>query len=93
MRNLVAARALAHSRQHPHNFIIAYADGPFPMARKIGANDWNQFNELLTESVKLRAVSFQRLISLALEASGSSDVLILQQLEAWLSERIRRVAP
>jgi hypothetical protein len=92
MRNLVAARALAVSRKQPFSFIVAYADGPFPMARKVGGREWSEFTELLTGTVALRAVSFQSLLSAALDAANSADALVIQRLQAWVADKVRRAA-
>lgn len=92
MRNLVAARALAQQSGRPHSFVIACAEGEFPMSRKIQTAEWQRFTELLTGAVELRAVSFQRLLSVGREATGAADGEVIDRLRAWVDQKVLRAA-
>ena len=92
MRNLVAAHALTLSLGRPHAFVIAYADGPFAMPRKVKSKAWREFTAGLAGAVELREVSFQSLIDLARHASTPSDTVILDRLAQWVEGKVRKAA-
>lgn len=92
MRNMVAAHALERQEGLPHSFIIAYADGPFPMARKIKSGHWQTFADTSTGAVQLRTVSFQHLIELGMAVTTGSDAAVLGRLDEWVEDKVRRAA-
>jgi hypothetical protein len=92
MRNLVAAHALTRSLGRPHAFVIAYAEGPFAMPRKVKSKAWRQFTARLAGAVELREVSFQSLIAVARHASAPSDTVILDRLARWVEGKVRKAA-
>lgn len=93
MRNLVAAHALTQSLGRPHAFVIAYADGPFAMPRKVKSKAWRKFTAGLAGTVALREVSFQSLIAVARHASAPSDTVQLDRLAQWVEGKVREAAP
>lgn len=92
MRNLVAAHVLTQSVGRPHAFVIAYADGPFEMPRKVKSEAWREFTAGLAGAVELREVSFQSLIAVARHASASSDKVLLDRLAHWVEGKVRKAA-
>jgi hypothetical protein len=92
MRNMVAAAALARREEVPHSFIVAYADGPFAMADKVRAGDWQRFAALSTGSVALRTVSYQQLIAVGQRAVTGGDAAVLARLASWVDDKVRRAA-
>jgi hypothetical protein len=93
MRNLVAARALGCSFDLPAAFILVYAEGPFPMAKRIKSPQWDVFLETVAEkAVPFRSVSYQQLIALARSAATATDQGVLSDLADWLDQRLRTVA-
>lgn len=93
MRNMVGARAMERRDGMPHTFLVVYADGPFPMARKIQSDEWRRFLAHSTGLVQGRTVSFQRLVALAIEAVSGPDVTTIEALAAWIDDKVRRAAP
>lgn len=92
MRNLVAAHALTQSMGRPHAFVIAYADGPFAMPRKVKSKAWREFTTGLAGAVALREVSFQSLIAVARHASVPSDKVLLDRLAQWTDGKVEKAA-
>lgn len=93
MRNLVACAALAEKASKCSAFLVVYADGPFPMAKKVQDDDWAEFSRLTEgREVSLVAVSYQSLIQFACEAASSQDRPVLQRLAAWINRKITDVA-
>ena len=89
MRNLVAARALGQRRNRPSSFVVVYAEGQYPMAEKVKNTEWKQLMETVTgRAVPLRAVSYQRLLDLAIKAATANDQLVLQNLKQWITRKI-----
>jgi hypothetical protein len=89
MRNLVAALALGRSCRRSAAFVVVYADGQFPMARKVKSTDWAHLeNAVAGRLVPLRAVSYQQLLSLAQTVCASADRRVLDELGAWMADRI-----
>lgn len=93
MRNLVAARALAIRAGKTAMFVLLYVEGPFPMAKKIVSNEWAQFVRLVAgHAVALRTTSYQRLNSLAADATMGHDRLILGELATWMERKFAGAA-
>ena len=90
---MVAAHALTLRDKLPHSFVIAYADGPFPMAKKIKTAAWRDFVASSTSVVPLRTASFQQLIQLGMSATTGSDAAVLEELAHWVENKTRRAAP
>jgi hypothetical protein len=93
MRNLVAARALSQEAGVPAAFGLVYADGPFPMAKKVRDPAWR---EPLTKSVAgravhLEAVSYQELIRVAQDAAIVEDHKTLADLREWVQSKFDKV--
>ncbi len=93
MRNLVAARALGIKMKLPSAFVIVYADGPFPMARKVSTHEWSKFTDLAKDrTVPLRTVSYQALHAVALNAVSRHDRPILDELDVWTKRKFSTVS-
>jgi hypothetical protein len=92
MRNLVAAHALTQSLGRPHAFVIAYADGPFAMPRKVKSKAWREFKAGLAGAVELREVSFQSLIVAARQASTTSESALIGRLGQWVDRKVGAAA-
>ncbi len=93
MRNLVAARALTHKCGVPAAFVVVYADGPFPMARKVRTEEWAALIRLTEgRAVLFRAVSYQHLHSVAAAASSTPDRPELDELSAWMGQKYKTVS-
>ena len=95
MRNLVAASEIGRSLGLPAAFVVAYADGPFPMAQKIAAaetdmgSDWARLKEqTVGGSVALRTCAYQQLVSLANDAADPGDVTTIRQLDSWVAAKV-----
>jgi hypothetical protein len=92
MRNLVAARAMMGVSNLPHSFIIVYAAGAFPVARKLDTPEWKSFVNQLTGEVPIQTISFQSLLSVAKSAATMDDLSILDDLSGWVEQKVRRAA-
>ena len=92
MRNLVSAHALTLQSGRPHSFLIAYADGPFPMSRKLRSGEWAEFRSNLTDTVTLQTVSFQTLVAIAKRACAGHDMTTMASLADWVNGKIRAAA-
>jgi hypothetical protein len=93
MRNLVVARALSQNAGVPAAFGLVYADGPFPLAKKLKDRAWK---EQLTKSVSgravhLEAVSYQELIRVARDVALNEDLEKLNELKAWVQGKFDEV--
>jgi hypothetical protein len=51
MRNLVAARAIGQRESKVVAFVLVYAQGGFPMARKLKSKEWQTFEATVKKSV------------------------------------------
>lgn len=92
MRNLVAARKLAAARQRPACAIV-YADGPFPMAKKVAGKEWQAFKARTAgKSVPLTEMSYQRVLDTLRASATTEDRSLLERLTAWATQRIDEVA-
>ena len=92
MRNLVAARALSIAKGVPSAFIVVFADGPFPMARKVRVAEWNELISRTTgREVPMAAMSYQSLLALALRVASSVDRAVLTELHDWVERKVRSV--
>jgi hypothetical protein len=93
MRNLVAARVLARQQQMSAGFVVAYVDGPFPMASRVKSTDWTRL-ATLTEgrTVSFRTISFQRLHAVASAAASRDDTRILNDLWVWMARKLSATA-
>lgn len=88
MRNLVAAAAMSHEADAAAAVTIAYADGPFPMAKKVRYQEWAEFIHLVRSTVLFRAISYQALAALALEAAHPADRSTLSDCRDWIDHKI-----
>jgi hypothetical protein len=93
MRNLVVARALSLKAGVPAVFVLVYADGPFPMAKKLKDPTWRK---QLTDSIAGRAVhfealSYQELIRVAQDAAIDEDAKKLEELIDWVQRKFDEV--
>lgn len=92
MRNLVACCALGESIGKKGAFIVLYADGPFPMAKKVKTGDWAKFQPLVKEKeVLLVTMSYQELLKVATAAAAAEDVDVLNRLTVWVNGKITSV--
>jgi len=88
MRNLVAARALGKESELPAAFVVVYADGAFPMARKVKSEEWQRLVETTSDrAVALRVASYQQLLAWAATAAVPDERPILQDLTAWIERK------
>lgn len=93
MRNLVACYAMCDTPPKQGAFIVVYADGPFPMARKIATRNWQDFVTLTSgRNVPLRTVSYQQLIEIAVAAAESPDRDVVERLRDWVHRKVGEVA-
>lgn len=92
MRNIVAARALSVSAGKAGAFVLAYADGPFPMAGHVASSDWSRLEALVRGVVPLRAVSYQQLLQVAARAVVAAERGIVSELDSWVNGKIATVA-
>ena len=93
MRNLAAARALSLKAGVPAAFGLVYADGPFPMAKKLNDKKWK---DRLTDSVAGRAVhlegiSYHELIRVARDVAIGEDAKTLKDLSDWVQGKFDEV--
>jgi hypothetical protein len=93
MRNLVAARALSQGAAVPAAFSLVYADGPFPIAKKLRDLQWKKrlSDSVTGRAVHLEAVSYQELIRLARDAASAEDRKILEDLREWVQIKFDEV--
>ena len=90
MRNLVACRALAKEAGKEGAFVIVYADGPFPMAKKVCSQRWRDFVSLTRgKQVPLRHISYQELIRKATAAATPGDAAVLKELAVWVEGKVK----
>ena len=74
MRNLLAAQALGRERGVKSAALVVYVDGDFPMAKKVRTEDWKLLQEKVAgRAVPLRAVSYQELLKVAIDAAPATD--------------------
>jgi hypothetical protein len=93
MRNLVAARAIGQRESKSVAFVLVYAPGNFPMARKLKSEDWRTFEARVRKSVvQMGVVSYQDLIKTARQVAGKADGEVLERLEHWVNKKLRNVA-
>jgi hypothetical protein len=93
MRNLVAARELGRLRKVPSAFVVVYADGPFPMAKKVTEMDWARLAAAVSgRTVPLRWMSYQRLLDVALKVASPDDRRILHDLSMWVIGKVNAAA-
>lgn len=92
MRNLLAAAAMSNIAGARAAFVILYADGPFPMARKLRSPDWRRFEALVSGSVTLRTVSYQGILVWACEAAEDEDRDVLKECGAWMHRKLLAAA-
>jgi hypothetical protein len=93
MRNLVACAALTQSTKKQGLFAVVYADGPFPMARKIRSPEWQAFTRCVHgRSVPVAAASYQELLAQALGVASGPDVAVLERLKKWVERKVATVA-
>jgi hypothetical protein len=93
MRNLVAARALAQEAGVPSAFALVYADGPFPIAKKLKDLAWENrlMDSVAGRAVLLEAVSYQELIRVAQDAAIDEDAETLEELKQWVQRKFDEV--
>jgi hypothetical protein len=88
MRNLVAAKAMAAVEGRKPAAVILYADGEFPMANRIRQNTWSSFTDLLRGTVTFCAVSYQELLSWAVESALPRDRHVLEDCQSWMIRKV-----
>lgn len=88
MRNLVGAYALGVTSHRAGAFAIVYADGAFPMAKKLRTKEWATFVAQLTGAVPLRSASYQELVTRAREATSGADGSALDALARWVARKV-----
>jgi hypothetical protein len=93
MRNLVAARALSLKARVPAAFGLVYADGPFPMAKKLKDPEWKRqlTKSVAGRAVHLEAVSYQELIRVARKVAIDEDSKTLEDLSDWVHGKFDEV--
>ncbi len=93
MRNLVQCSAIAHHYHLRPAFVIAYADGPFAVAKEIRSPAWQGFlSTLQPRHLPLATLSYQELIALAKQNSAPQETPTWQALGEWVDEKIIRSA-
>lgn len=93
MRNLVAARATSEESRMPAAFVIVYADGPFPMAKKVNSEEWQRLIENTSgRAIALRVVSYQQLLKWAVTAAKPAERSIVVDLTAWIDRKLTDAA-
>ncbi|MBW7934319.1 MAG: hypothetical protein H3C62_12100 [Gemmatimonadaceae bacterium] len=88
MRNLVGAYALATTSHRAGAFAIVYADGVFPMAKKLKTKEWATFVAQVTGTVPLRSASYQALVTRARAATDGADSAVLDALAQWIERKV-----
>jgi hypothetical protein len=89
MRNLVAARAIGQRDSKSVGFVLVYAQGAFPMARKLKSEEWRTFEARVKKSVvRMGVISYQDLIKAARQVAGKADGEVLERLEHWVNEKL-----
>jgi hypothetical protein len=93
MRNLVAARALSKESCVPAVFGLVYADGPFPIAKKLKDPKWKEqlMDSVAGRAVHLEAVSYQELIRVAQDTAINEDAETLEELKQWVQRKFDEV--
>jgi len=92
MRNLVACRTMANASAKRGAFVVLYAAGPFPMARKVALPEWAEFLALTEKrDVPLTTVSYQDLVQTAIAAADPTDTDILIRLSDWIDRKVSSV--
>jgi hypothetical protein len=86
MRNLVVARALSQEAGVPAAFCLVYADGPFPIAKKLKDPTWRKqlTDSVVGRAVHFEAISYQELIRVARDAATNGDIKQLDELNEWV---------
>jgi len=93
MRNLVAARALGRLNKVPSAFVVVYADGPFPMAKRVKEMNFARLVAAVAgHSVPLRVISCQDLLAMALNAAALADRRVLDDLSTWVMRKLNAAA-
>lgn len=93
MRNLVATLSLGRRQGVPAAFVIAYADGPFPMATKIHGPTWSELEVAVRgRQVPMKVASYQQLLAWAKEGARASDRSVIEELQGWMEGKMKRVA-
>ena len=93
MRNLVAARALSLKAGVPAAFCLVYADGPFPIARKLNDPVWKKqlADSFAGRAVQFGNISYQELIRIARDVAIQDDHQTLDDLEKWVRGKFDQV--
>lgn len=93
MRNLVVAHEMSRSSHLPAAFIVLYADGPFPMPRKIRAGeDWRRLlDKASTGSIPLLTSTYESLLAVASVTASANEKSIVQNLRLWVDDKIKKV--
>jgi hypothetical protein len=89
MRNLVAARALSLQAGVPAVFGLVYADGRFPIAKKLKDPAWKKSltDSVAGRAVHLETVSYQELIRVAQDVAIDEDAETIEELKQWIQRK------
>jgi hypothetical protein len=94
MRNLVVADTLRREFNRPAAFVVAYADGPFAMAKKVSDSaDWKAFiTATIGRTVPVRTARYQDILNLACAVAAPEDAETCLNLRDWVKGKIAKVS-
>jgi len=93
MRNLVQCSAVAHHYNLRPAFVVAYAYGPFAVAKEIRSPAWQGFLSTLRPGhMPLATLSYQELIAMAKQTAAPQETATWQALEEWVDKKIKQAA-
>ena len=88
MRNLVQCWAVARHHHLRPAFVVAYADGPFAVAKEIRSPAWQSFLSTLRPGhLPLATLSYQELVALGRQNAPPQEIATWQALEEWVSRK------
>jgi hypothetical protein len=93
MRNLVVARELGRQGSQIPVFLLVYAEGDFPIARKLASHDWQTLADAVHgQAVPMITVSYQELVDSAFDSSRGENRSTLAELAVRVREKVKSSA-
>lgn len=70
-------------------FCTVYADGPFPIAKKLKDPTWRKqlTDSVVGRAIHVEAISYQELIRVARQAAVNEDIATLDALSSWVQKK------
>ncbi|WP_342348116.1 hypothetical protein [uncultured Nitrospira sp.] len=95
MRNLVVAYKVARQKNKQPAVVIVYADSAdLPMAKKVKAQEWEEFTRTVRQDqVSLHVRSYQEILALAQETTrgDSGEDTLWTELNEWVNRKISKI--